>query len=86
MYFGLTNAPAVFQNLINDVLRKYLDQFIVAYLDDILIFSSTEEEHVCHVKLILEKLRKHKLYAKLKNYSFHQIFVEFLGYIIDEKG
>ena len=86
MPFGLTNAPAVFQNLINDVLREYLDQFAVAYLDDILIFSSTEEEHVGHVKLALENLRKHKLYAKLEKCSIHQSSVEFLGYIINEKG
>ena len=54
MPYGLTNAPATFQNLMNDVLREFLDKFVVVYLDDILIFSDTEEEHTEHIKLVLD--------------------------------
>ena len=86
MPFGLTNAPAVFQNLINDVLREYLDQFVIAYLDDILIFSNTKEQHISHVELVLQKLRQHKLYAKLEKCVFHQDTIEFLGYIVGKNG
>jgi hypothetical protein len=86
MPFGLTNAPAVFQHLMNDIFRDYLDVFVVAYLDDILIFSETPEEHTQHVKLVLERLHQHKLYAKLEKCSFDQDHVEFLGYVISPHG
>ena len=86
MPFGLTNAPAVFQYLMNDILREYLDYFVVVYLDDILIYSRNEKDHVKHVRMVLQKLRENKLYAKLEKCSFHQNKVEFLGYIVSEKG
>ena len=86
MPFGLTNAPAVFQFLMNDILREFLDFFVVVYLDDILIYSNSEEEHIKHVKLVLQRLRENKLYAKLEKCSFHKQDVEFLGYIVSDKG
>jgi hypothetical protein len=86
MPFGLTNAPAVFQHLMNDVFREFLDDFVVCYLDDILVFSKNEEEHINHVRLVLEKLRTAGLYTKLEKCVFHQPQVEFLGYIISGEG
>ena len=71
MPFGLTNAPATFQAMINSVLYEYLDDFVVAYLDDILVFSQTLEEHEAHVYKVLEKLSKHKLLLEYKKYAFH---------------
>lgn len=86
MPFGLTNAPAVFQHMANDVFREFLDIFVIIYLDDILIFSKTLEEHHIHVRQVLEKLRMHGLYAKMEKCSFHQDTVEFLGYVISPSG
>jgi hypothetical protein len=64
MSFGLTNAPAYFMYLMNKVFMEYLDKFVVVFIDDILVFSKTEAEHVEHLRLVLQKLREHKLYAK----------------------
>ncbi len=71
MPFGLTNAPAVFQALINYVLRDMLNQFAFVYLDDILIFSSSPNEHVEHVKKVLNRLLKNHLYVKPEKCEFH---------------
>ncbi|GJS35297.1 putative reverse transcriptase domain-containing protein [Tanacetum coccineum] len=68
MPFGLTNAPAVFMDLMNRVCRPYLDKFVIMFIDDILIYSKTREEHVEHLRLVLELLRKEKLYAKFSKY------------------
>jgi hypothetical protein len=86
MSFGLTNAPAVFQHMMNDIFRKYLDHFIVIYLDNILIYSKNEEEHEYHVRLVLEKLQEQELYVKQEKCLFHQSMVEFLGYIVSGDG
>jgi hypothetical protein len=86
MPFGLTNAPAVFQHMMNDIFREHLDDFVVIYLDDILIFSKNEEEHEKHVRLVLEKLRERGLYAKLEKCLFHQTEMEFLGFIATTDG
>jgi hypothetical protein len=64
MSFGLTNAPAYFMYLMNKVFMEYLDKFIVVFIDDILIFSKTEEEHEKHLRLVLAKVRSNQLYAK----------------------
>jgi hypothetical protein len=72
--------------MMNDVLREYLDDFVVCYINDILIFSKNMADHECHVRLVLEKLQKVGLYAKLKRCRFHQSKVEFLGYIISGDG
>ena len=67
MPFGLTNAPAAFMDLMNRVFRPYLDRFVVVFIDDILIYSKTSEEHSEHLRIVLQTLRDHGLYAKRKN-------------------
>ena len=59
MPFGLTNAPITFQSLMNTILHEFLDKFVIVYIDDILIFSDTDEEHTQHIKLVLDQLRAH---------------------------
>lgn len=86
MPFGLSNAPATFQHMINDIFRDMLDNFVIAYLDDILIFSATQQQHNQHVSQVLQRLKDHHLYAKLEKCSFDQHKVEFLGHIISPKG
>jgi hypothetical protein len=86
MPFGLTNALATFQAYINNVLRKYLDVFVVVYLDDILVYSKTYEEHVQHVRLILTVLRDADLRIKVEKTEFHKQEVKFLGYIVSREG
>ena len=83
--FGLTNAPATFQALINDVLGECRD-FCMAYLDDILVFSKTPEEHLQHLERILSTLQTHKLYAKLSKCHFALSSVKFLGHVISAEG
>lgn len=70
MSFGLTNAPAFFMNLMNKVFMEYLDRFVMVFIDDILIYSKTAEEHEQHLRLALEKLREHQLYASSINVNF----------------
>ncbi len=84
--FGLSNAPAVFQALVNDVLREMLDQFIYVYLDDILIFSHSLQEHVQHVRRVLQRLLENGLYVKAEKCAFHAQSVPFLGYIVSVEG
>lgn len=82
MPFGLTNAPATFQRMINNVLREYLDVFVVCYLDDILIFSRNEEEHTEHVHKVLKALQDAKLLVEPEKSKFHTKEVSFLGHTI----
>ena len=86
MPFGLTNAPATFQRMMNDILREHLDKFVIVYLDDILIYSKGVEEHEKHVKMVLELLRKHKLYCEYSKCKFHQSEIDYLGYVISPNG
>jgi hypothetical protein len=86
MSFGLTNAPAYFMYLMNKVFMEYLDQFVVVFIDDILIFSKNEEEHDEHLRLVLQKLGENQLYAKLSKCEFWLKEVSFLGHIISEGG
>lgn len=86
MPFGLTNAPAVFQALVNDVLRDMLNRFVFVYLDDILIFSNTREEHVHHVQSVLQRLQENSLYVKAEKCEFHVSTVSFLGYIVAKRN
>jgi hypothetical protein len=87
MPFGLTNAPATFQALINDTLREYLDDFVVAYLDDILIYTRTNlQDHIQQVKRVMKKLQEKELYIKLSKCEFHKDEVAFLGSIISREG
>ncbi|KAK7910478.1 hypothetical protein WMY93_015162 [Mugilogobius chulae] len=83
MPFGLTNAPAVFQALINDVLRDFLNRFVFVYLDDILIFSKTLQEHEQHVRQVLQRLLENKLYVKAEKCEFHARKVSFLGFVVE---
>ena len=84
--FGLTNAPATFQGLMHAILMPYLDDFVLVYLDDILIFSRTLEDHKRHVAMVLDRLREHQLYAKLSKCEFGKDTMEFLGHIVSSKG
>ncbi|WVZ80152.1 hypothetical protein U9M48_027651 [Paspalum notatum var. saurae] len=86
MSFGLTNAPAYFMNLMNKVFMEYLNKFVVVFIDDILIYSKTEEEHDEHLRLVLQKLREHKLCAKLSKCEFWLDQVPFLGHIFSKGG
>nr|GEV31687.1 hypothetical protein [Tanacetum cinerariifolium] len=79
---GLTNAPAVVMDLMNRVCRTYLDKFVIVFIDDILIYFTTQKEHVEHLRLVLELLKKEKLYAKFSKYEFWLREVQFLGHVI----
>jgi hypothetical protein len=84
--FGLTNAPATFMCLMNNVLNKFLDIFILVFIDDILIYSKNREEHEEHLRLVLQVLREHQLYAKLSKCDFFQKQVHYLGHVISKEG
>src|SRR6266540_1391622 len=86
MPFGLTNAPATFQRLMNYVLHDYLNDFVVVYLDDILVCSDTFEEYLVHLRKVFIKLREANLVIKLKKCKFEQRKIKFLGYIIGTDG
>jgi hypothetical protein len=82
MPFNLINTFVIFQHLMNDLFREYLDDFMVCYINDIFIFSKNMADHKHHVHLMLEKLWEVGLYAKLEKWEFHRFKVEFLGYIV----
>nr|GEY09834.1 putative reverse transcriptase domain-containing protein [Tanacetum cinerariifolium] len=86
MLFGLTNAPVVFMDLMNRLCKPYLDKFAIVFIDDILIYSRNEEEHVNHLRIILELLKNEKLYAKFSKYDFWIRIVQFLGHLTDSQG
>ncbi|KAJ0557161.1 putative nucleotidyltransferase, Ribonuclease H [Helianthus annuus] len=86
MPFGLTNAPAVFMDLMNRVCKPYLDKFVIVFIDDILIYSKSQEEHEQHLRLILELLRKEQLYAKFSKCDFWLREVHFLGHVVNKDG
>ena len=85
-HLPLTNAPAVFMCLMNNVLHKYLDNFVVVFIDDILIYSKTKEEHEEHLKIILQVLREHQLYSKFSKCDFFKDKIEYLGHVITKEG
>ena len=86
MPFGLTNAPMAFMDLMNRVFQSYLDQFVVVFVDDILIYSQSEVEHEDHLRIVLQLLRDHQLYAKFSKCEFWLIEVGFLLHVVSPSG
>ena len=86
MSFGLTNAPVAFMDLMHRVFQPYLDQFVVVFDDDILIYSKSEEEHEDHLRIVLQTLRDHQLNAKFSKCRFWLIEVRFLGHVVSTSG
>ncbi|KAH0604053.1 uncharacterized protein H6S33_007084 [Morchella sextelata] len=86
MPFGLTNAPASFQVMVNTIFKDLLDQGVVVYLDDILIYSKTREEHTTLVRKVLERLQQNHLYGNLEKTEWYEQEVEFLGFVLSGKG
>ncbi|KAI3787689.1 hypothetical protein L2E82_00022 [Cichorium intybus] len=86
MPFGLTNAPAAFMDLMNRACHPFLDKFVIVFIDDILIYSKSREEHKQHFQLILNLLRKEKLYAKFSKCEFWMQEIQFLGHVINREG
>ena len=86
MPFGVTNAPVQFMNMMNDLLGEYLDQFVLVFLDDVLIYSANIQEHCEHLRKVLNKLRERRLYAKASKCDILRTLVEFLGQQIQQGG
>ena len=86
MSFGLTNAPAAFVELMNGVIRPYLDSFLIVFIDDILVYSKTKEDHARHLRIILQRLRGEKLYAKFSKCECWLTSVAFLGHGVSKEG
>jgi hypothetical protein len=86
LHFGLTNAPAIFMNLMNKIFMPYLDKFVIVFIDDILIYSKDKEEHAKHLRIALRILQEHQLYAKFSKCEFWLDQVEFLGHVISKEG
>ena len=86
MSFGLTNAPAYFMYLMNSIFMEELDVFVIIFIDDILIYSKTQEDHARHIHIVLQKLREHRLYAKFSKCEFWLEEVSFLGHILSKDG
>ncbi|MBW0585048.1 hypothetical protein O181_124763, partial [Austropuccinia psidii MF-1] len=86
MPFGLTNAPASFQNLVNDIFYDLLDIYVVVYLDDILVFPKSEEEHVTHMSTVLSRLGANNLFAKVSKCLFHVTSFEYLAHVVSSEG
>ena len=86
MPFGLTNAPATFMHLMQQMFRKYLDESVIVFLDDVLIYSKSKEEHQKHVRTVLQTLRENQLYAKLSKCDFFKKEISFLGHVVNRDG
>ena len=84
MPFGLTNAPATFCNLMNDVFYEFVDRFVMVYLDDIVIYSESLEDHLEHLRKVLSKLREHQLYVKKEKCEFAEQEILFLGHKVNK--
>jgi hypothetical protein len=84
--FGLTNAPAIFMNLMNKIFMPYLDKFVIVFIDDILMYSKDKEEHAKNLRIALQILREHQLYAKISKCEFWLDQVDFLGHVISKEG
>ena len=86
MSFGLTNSPTYFMYLMNLVFMPELEKFMVVFIDDILVYSENEEDHAEHLRIVLTRLREHKLYAKFSKFKFWLWRVPFLGHVLSENG
>ena len=86
MSFGLTNTPAAFMEFMNGVFLPYLDYFVIVYIDDILVYFKTKEDHVRHLRIVLQRLREEKLYAKFSKCEFWLTSVTFLGHVVSKEG
>ena len=86
MSFGLTNAPTAFMDLMNKVFRNYLDSFVILFIDDILVYSKNEKDHMGHLRVVLQALKGYQLYAKFSKCEFWLRSVTFLGHIIPSEG
>jgi hypothetical protein len=86
MPFGLTNAPASLQCALNSVLQSFLRKFVMVFLDDILIYSSSLDAHLQHIRLVLDKLREHQFYPKRRKCSFMKYELKYLGHVISREG
>ena len=86
MPFGLTNAPTAFMDMMNRVFQPYLDRFVIVFIDDILVYSGSSEEHSEHLRIVLQTLRERQLYAKLSKCQFWLDRVAFLGHVISVEG
>ena len=86
MSFGLTNAPAIFMDLMNRIFKPFLDMFIVVFIDDILVYSRSREDHEGHLRIVLQVLRNAMLYAKFSKCVFWLRKVAFLGHVVSGEG
>ena len=86
MSFGLTNAPTIFMDLMNRVFKPFLDVFVIVFIDDILVYSKSEEDHVNHLRQVLQVLRDRQLYPKFSKCEFWLNSVAFLGHVVSNEG
>ena len=86
MPFGLTNAPTVFMCLMNNIMHKYLDKFVVIFIDDILIYSKNEVEHKEHLRIVLQELREQQIFAKFSKCDFFKDEIQYLGHVVTKEG
>ena len=86
MPFGVTNAPTIFMDYMNRIFKPFLDKFVVVFIDDVLIYSRTREEHAEHLRTVLNILREKQLYAKLSKCDFWMSEIQFLGHFISAQG
>ena len=84
--FGLTNETMKFMCMMNNILNKYMDKFVLFFVDDILVYSKNKEELEEHLRIVLRVLQEHQLYAKLSKFDFYKPHIQYLGHIISEKG